>query len=195
VFKVDLVYYLGMYRSFISAERASNQVDMAYLYYLPFTMVFVSGDKLHRMTAPLFLRPDQSYVKAPDMKAALAQLDQHYDRLPDEVKAQGVMQFAGFPPPGMNNVVTRLWDDHMIPDWREIAAQQEAVRDQPRDKASDRELIRELNEQIDGATPETSREALPTAGPDYSLISRRVPVKKGKWRMLPEGIEEHNDDR
>jgi hypothetical protein len=43
VFKVDLLYYLGIDRGFISGERASNKADMAYLYYLPFTMV--SGDE------------------------------------------------------------------------------------------------------------------------------------------------------
>ena len=58
VFKVDLLFYLGIYRGFISGERASNKVDMAYLYYLPFAMVFVSGDRLHRRTAPLFLRDE-----------------------------------------------------------------------------------------------------------------------------------------
>ena len=60
VFKVDLLYYLGIDRGFISGERPSIKADMAYLYYLPFSMVFTSGDRLHRRTAPLFLRPDQS---------------------------------------------------------------------------------------------------------------------------------------
>jgi hypothetical protein len=54
VFQVDLLFYLGIHRGFISGERASNRADMAYLYYLPFTMVFVSGDGLHRRTAPSF---------------------------------------------------------------------------------------------------------------------------------------------
>jgi hypothetical protein len=64
VFKVDLLYYLGIHHDLIGGERASNKADMAYLYYLPFAMVFVSGDKLHRRTAPLFLRPDQSFLRA-----------------------------------------------------------------------------------------------------------------------------------
>src|SRR6266508_3341647 len=43
VFTVDLLYYLGIDRGFISGERASNKADMAYLYYLPFTMVRLRG--------------------------------------------------------------------------------------------------------------------------------------------------------
>ena len=94
---------------------------MAYLYYLPFAMVFVSGDRLHRRTAPLFLRPDQSYIDAHELKAALRELDQHYDRLPEEIKQLGVLQFASYPPPDIDNAVTRLWDKHMRLDWRELA--------------------------------------------------------------------------
>lgn len=51
VFKVDPFYYLAMARGSISRERASNRADLAYLYYLPFAMVFISGDRLH-------MRPD-----------------------------------------------------------------------------------------------------------------------------------------
>ncbi len=81
VFKVDLLFYLGIDRGFISGERASNKADMAYLYYLPFSMLFVSGDNLHRRTAPLFLRPDQSFAEAAAFKAALKDLDEYYDHL------------------------------------------------------------------------------------------------------------------
>lgn len=56
VLRVDLLDYLGMHRSFIWSERASNRVDMAYLYYLQFAMAFLSGDRLHNRTAPLLQR-------------------------------------------------------------------------------------------------------------------------------------------
>jgi hypothetical protein len=94
VFKVDLLFYLGIHRGFISGERASNKADMAYLYYLPFGMVFVSGDRLHQRTVPLFLRDDQSYLDARELKQALGELDAHYDGLPDEIKRLGVLAFA-----------------------------------------------------------------------------------------------------
>ncbi len=100
VFKVDLLFYLGIYRGFISGERASNRVDMAYLYYLPFAMVFVSGDKLHHRTAPLFLRDDQSYLGHEELKAALAELDKHYDTLPEEVEAARRFAVRGLPAAG-----------------------------------------------------------------------------------------------
>lgn len=195
VFKVDLLFYLGIHRGFISGERASNRADMAYLYYLPFAMAFVSGDKLHRRTVPLFLRPDQSYVHADELKAALRELDQHYDLLPDEIKELGVLQFASYPPSDIDNVVTRLWDKHMRPDWREIAKGQEGNLGKPRDDAAGRETVAEIRGRLDHAQPVSEDEGrLGGDGPDYFVIRRQVPVKKGKWRMVSKEVEDAENE-
>src|SRR5215475_6275626 len=57
LFGVDLFFHLAIAGDHISRDRpkdkADNIVDIAYLYYLPFCFVFVSGDKLHRRTVPL----------------------------------------------------------------------------------------------------------------------------------------------
>jgi len=82
-------------------------VDIAYLYYLPFCMIFTSGDSLHRRITPLFLRNDQEFLWAPDLKADLSRLDAHYAALPDEVKAQGVAVFAPCPPPDGDYLTTK----------------------------------------------------------------------------------------
>jgi hypothetical protein len=195
VFKVDLVFYLGIHRGFISGDRASNRADMAYLYYLPFCMAFLSGDRLHRRTVPLFLRDDQSYVHSDEFKAALRELDQHYDALPDEIKELGVMQFVSFPPSDIENVVTQLWDKHMRPDWRETAKEQEAKRGQPKDEEVGRRTVAELRERIEQAQPAVGQ--MPGVGdsePDYVIVRRLVPVKKGKWRMVSREVEEAGDE-
>lgn len=192
VFKVDLLYYLGIYRGFISGDRASNRADMAYLYYLPFSMVFVSGDRLHKRTVPLFLGERQAFADAPDFKAALREVDAHYDALPDEIKELGALQFASFPPSDMDNLVTQLWDNVMRPDWREHAKQREDRVGEPRDVASDRETVDEMRARVDQAQ-EVPAEILDQAGtdsPDYMIIRRQVPVTKGKWRMVSKEVED-----
>jgi hypothetical protein len=190
VFKVDLFYYLAMARGFISRERASNRADMAYLYYLPFAMVFISGDRLHRDNAPLFLRRDQSYVAGVDLKQALRELDAHYSALPDDVKSRGVLSFASYPPSDVDNVVTRLWDAHMRPDWRQVAAEYESKIEQPLD-ANAHSTAAELTARMEAATPATSTEtAEGAAGADYFLLSRQVPATKGKWRMVSKDVED-----
>ncbi|MGH3103842.1 MAG: hypothetical protein ACRDN6_07085, partial [Gaiellaceae bacterium] len=100
---------------------------MAYLYCLPFCMLFTSGDNLHQRTAPLFLRPNQSFADAAAFKAALKELDDYYDRLPGEIKVLGVMAFAHYPPADLDNLVVELWDKHMRPDWRDGAETPEQV--------------------------------------------------------------------
>jgi hypothetical protein len=192
VFKVDLLYYLGVHRGFISGERASNKADMAYLYYLPFSMVFTSGDRLHRLTAPLFLRDDQVYLPADELKAALRELDAHYDALPEPIKELGVMQFAAHPPPDMDNAVTRLWDKYIAYDWREKVRDAEAKLWTPPGAATDGGTVDELRERIESAQP-TGQTFGTGFDPDYVVVRRLVPVKKGKWRMVSKEVEEAGD--
>ena len=164
---------------------------MAYLYYLPFTMAFVSGDRLHQRTAPLFLRSEQSYVQANEFKAGLRAIDEYYDQLPDEIKQLGVLQFAGWPPSNVENVVTQLWDKHMRPDWREIAAAREDERAKPRDEEADRRTLAEMRSRVGSAEPVAETEAPPSGDDaDYVIIRRQVPVQKGKWRMVSKEVEE-----
>lgn len=189
VFKVDLLYYLGVERGFISGERASNKADMSYLYYLPFSMVFTSKDRLHASTVPLFLRTDQSFLPADELKAALREIDLHFDGLPDEIKARGVMQFAGYPPSDMRNVVTELWDKHMRPDWREIAAKQEQEH-----LSLEPQTMRTIDE-IPGLIEQINDEGNPVVDnpiesdeADRLIIKRMMPAQKGKWRMFSDEV-------
>ncbi len=193
VFKVDLVYYLGVDRGFISGDRASNKADMAYLYYLPFSMLFTSGDNLHRRTAPLFLRPDQSFAEATAFKAALKELDEYYDRLPDEIKALGVMVFAHAPPPELENLVVELWDKHALRDWRAEAESPEQILAR-RASTQDGSSASEIRAQVESAQPVADGGAQLLDEPDYFVIRRRVPVHKGKWRLLPEEVENATEE-
>jgi hypothetical protein len=195
VFKVDLLFYLGIARGFISRDRASNLADMAYLYYLPFAAAFASGDGLHRRTVPLFLSHNQSFIDARALKTALQELNAHYDALPEEVKQLGVLAFASYPPPSLDNAVTRLWDGHMRPDWRDIAAKLDATLGAPRDKESERRTVDEFNAQIDEAElVDDESAAMGPGGPDYVLRRRQVPATKGKWRMVSAQVEAGGHD-
>ncbi len=45
---VEVFFHLAIASALIGTDRAYNRVDIAYLYYLPFCMIFTSGDKLTR---------------------------------------------------------------------------------------------------------------------------------------------------
>ena len=62
VLTVELFFYLALSAGLISGDRPSNKIDIAYLYYLPFCMVFVSNDNLHAKTVPLFTDENRIFV-------------------------------------------------------------------------------------------------------------------------------------
>ena len=66
---IELFFQMALAGDLISTERPSNRMDIAYLFYLPFCQVFISGDRLHRRCAPLFVRDDQEFVWGPDLKS------------------------------------------------------------------------------------------------------------------------------
>lgn len=188
VFKADLLFYLGVARGFISADRPSNLVDFAYLYYLPFAAAFVSGDRLHARSAPLLMADDQVFMKTDELKAALQELDAHYDGLPPEVKQLGVLTFATYPPSDLDNAVTRLWDTRMRSDWRTIAARREVTIARPPDTQRGWQAVRELEVELRGAELMEDGKALGPEAPDYTLRQRFLPATKGRWRMVPDDV-------
>jgi len=93
--RVRLFFILGLLNGLFGAT--THEVDLQYLYYLPFTRVFVSNDKFHRRTVPLFLRDGQHYWNGSDLKADLQRILEHYaattgdDGIPASVKRPPVL--------------------------------------------------------------------------------------------------------
>jgi hypothetical protein len=187
VLGVDLFFYIGIASDLISPDRPSNRIDMAYLYYLPFCEVFASNDRLHENSVPLFMRPDQAFVKGLDLKAELAKLDAHYSGLPDEEKAQGVYHMASDPPDDQSFLVTRLWDRYQ-PHWRELRD----ARKKPSElKMTDE--IRALRDQLENAQPIAGTP--PDVKPGVISISRSVRINLGKWRRMPPDVKPESDNQ
>lgn len=69
--RTQLALYVATRERFLGGRR-TDTVDIRYLYYAPFCMVFTSADVVHDTLGPLLLRPNQTYVRADDLKAALA---------------------------------------------------------------------------------------------------------------------------
>jgi hypothetical protein len=54
------------------SQKASNFLDAQYLFYSPFCEVFISNDRLHRVIAPLVIRPNQRFMLGTDLKRDMA---------------------------------------------------------------------------------------------------------------------------
>lgn len=186
LFGVDLFFHLAIAADLISRVRpkgkADNKVDLAYLYYLPFCHVFVSGDNLHKRVVPLFLRPDQSFVEAVDLKADLAKLDALYSALPEEEKNRGFYKIAKHPPLDGDFLISKLWDKRGR-EWRESA-----LKPDPLDPERDKKLIAELKRISDMAKATSSNARLSIEDAAFMTINRTILRTKGKWKRVPDDV-------
>ncbi len=183
VLTIDVFFYIAVAASLISGKRVTNKVDLAYLYYLPFCMIFTSSDKLHKRCAPLFLSNDQEFIWGNDLKRELKKLDHHYDKLPVSEKEKGLYAFADYPPQDENFLVTRLWDRY-LPRWRTNL--EETV---PRDNETDAKLVAYLNE-FTQAEPLTKEQVdFDPSEVDTVSINRRIRRRRGKWWQVSKDLE------
>lgn len=187
VFSVDMFFYLAIAADLIRrAQPSHTRIDIAYLYYLPFCMVFTSKDKLHADTVPLFLREDQSFVEGSELKADLSRLDTHYSSLPEDVKRLGLHRFAAYPPTDDSFLVTQLWTKHQ-PAWRQHET--EAERRGPLSKDLQDALL-ELVKQYEEESKLIDAAAMPPLSEvAYMTIQNKVNPRKGKWIRFPPGVE------
>lgn len=182
VLEVEIFFRFAQERGFISRERASNRVDIAYLNYLPFCQVFVSNDRLHAATVPLFLRERQGFVRGADLKADLRRINERNLQVPQAEREKGIMAFAAKPPLEGKYLTSELWDQFIGPQWRTgrslvLTPEQEA----------------KLLKYVKQISPDTGkRTSLPIAidGADSLRIERKVARIRGSWRQMPNDLPE-----
>lgn len=186
VLTVVLFFKIALASSLISNERPSSRVDVAYLFYLPFCMMFVSSDRLHEKCARLFMRDDQGFVWGPDLKSGLGELNAYFKELPDTTREKGVYSFASDPPNIGSGIVARLWGQ-FLPKWRD--KKDADVVERPVGGPTIEEIKRMAS------APILSPEAI-DFDPDSTerfLIKRSIQRKKGSWYQVPKGIKADQD--
>ena len=97
--------------------QPTNLIDVQYLYYLPFCMVFASNDRLHCDLAPLLIRNDQSFAHGGELKADLNRIEEFEKSLNDLERKKLAYALGSYPLPKKDSVVHKLWKKHMRP-WR-----------------------------------------------------------------------------
>lgn len=194
VLSIDLVFFIGISRGFISGDRPSNKTDFSYLYYLPFCMMFVSSDAIHRTCAPLFLRTEQQFIWGPDLKAALKEINEHYLKLPKTEKAKGVFGFAKKPPKEAGLLVSDLWKKFLRPG---ILDEAEAPVEMDTEKRAqiEKELLAHVNNLVKKAKAAQPSDAGTQRDEAHSVvIERKVRARRGSWRMFSKEVEESKPD-
>lgn len=133
ILRIELYFLVGLANGVIST-RDTNRIDIEYLKYLPFAHTFCSSDALHVEASQHFFMPHNFFALGTEMKSALAEIADCWDSVSEDVRKRGTASFANFPPPEMNNAVTRAYD-HQMPGWRTNA-------NKPRDPISPEENAR-----------------------------------------------------
>jgi len=164
--------------------KPSHQVDLAYLYYLPFCTVFTSKDRFHAQIVPLFLEPFQTFVNGEDLKAELKKLDEYYSRLPESELRQGLINFAPYPPDETDFLTTRLWDKY-LPRWRQKISYMD--NDDPEYQKKTLEMVNSCDEGAPGVHPHDEHDVDKL---DHVTVKRMVHPKKGKWLRFSQDVVE-----
>jgi len=187
VLTVELFLHIGVLTKLIAGERVSNRQDIAYLAYLPFCMLFVSSDKLHRRCAPLFLRANQEFVWGLDLKADLTKInDTLLQQYPAEKREQGLFKVARNPPNG-DYLTTQLWDRH-LGNWRERTEKPIEVNPE-----AERMIVEQMN-RFTKAPTDHGAEHTPEEEVKVLTIARSVQRRKGSWWQVPKDLPDAKED-
>jgi len=182
---VDLFFYIGIAsgRISVSGKKITNRIDLAYLYYLPFCMVFTSSDKFHKACSPLFLRGDQQFVWGPELKAELKRLDEYYKGMPESTKEKGLFAIAEQPPVTEGALLTQLWDRFLRPAWRKPGGFNVEL---PPEK--EKEIVEALKRQRDEAVP--TKENVKSDAAEFLHLQKKIQKKRGSYWQLPKDLPE-----
>lgn len=115
-FRAKMIFEIGLARDLIST-KSTNILDFEYIYYLPFCMVFSSGDNLHKKIYNLFLRNDQFFVDRDTLKEDLHWLSDEWNSLKDAEKEQRAYDYGSYPPVNPKSIAYKLWLKYRKP-WK-----------------------------------------------------------------------------
>jgi len=111
-FSVNLFFQFGLMNNLIGT-RATNYVDLEYVFYFPFCMVFGSNDKFHKVISPFFLTSDQSFISGKELKTDLSVISDKWNSLDEKGQSEWRLKFGSAPPENPESLSYRLWQKYM----------------------------------------------------------------------------------
>lgn len=68
--------FLGAYKfDLLTEKKPDDQIDLEYLFYLPFCHVFSSNDRFHMALAPFLMRKDQFFLSGEKLKKGIQEIE------------------------------------------------------------------------------------------------------------------------
>ena len=181
VLMVEIFFQIALAANLISTERPSNRADIAYLFYLPFCHVFISGDKLHRLCAPEFLSKEQDFVWAPELKGDLGRINRELLMSSELDRQVGLHKLAPRPPGDQSSLTVALWKKHAP------GSSEADVERLPMSPEAERKLVEHLNSFAKAPT-DLDVAGIPSDELQSVSIERLVPARKGSWWLIPKKV-------
>ncbi len=164
--RVALIFHFGLAFGLVST-RSTNRIDLEYLYYLPFCMVFSSGDFLHRDLVQ-FISKDQIFIPRDVFKADLKGLAMWWTSL--TAKQQEEERHRIGPPEFEASVTHQAWKKFMKPGYRERTPLKQKMSPEGEEKMMDH--IRKMMKGV-----------VPASSPDLSIDDCDFVVHKRNVRL------------
>lgn len=99
------VLFLGVYKfDLLLEKKKDDQIDLEYLFYLPFCHVFSSNDKFHTSLAPPLMRKDQLFLSGEDLKKGI----QEIESLPTHKETMNA-KCVPIPPMPKESIIREVW--------------------------------------------------------------------------------------
>lgn len=124
---------------------------------------------------------NQTFVKGDELKEGLKSLNDYFSKHIEEIEKEGLLRFASTVPNDVKSSVLDLHDKYLT------KRRQTSRVKEPIDPKEEKELIEFFRKREEESIPVSNRGY--RGEPDSMTLKRRVRVRKGKWRILPEGIE------
>ena len=141
VTRLNSAFVIGV-SSGVLTTRATNVIDLQYLYYVPFTMVFTSADRFHDTMWPAAAGRN-TFVHGVELKADLQ------ERLQRSAAGQESKRSGFHPPRSDGSVITRVFDIYMRAEKPTEGQQESAPRSVDDLDPQIREHLKKAWEEID----------------------------------------------
>ncbi len=115
-YEAELFFYFAVVLGFFSS-RTSNRIDLEYLLYLPFCMVFSSNDNFHKEIIRFLLNENQDFIDGRVLKADLNWLHNEWISLTESEKRERAAEYGNYPPEKEESIAYQMWQKYMQP-WK-----------------------------------------------------------------------------
>jgi len=104
--RVVLLFHTALKKGLV-ATRPTNQLDLEYLFYLPFCRIFVTNDKFQKSLAPFFLTDEQQLIVGSELKEDLKAIEEYVQTVGEPADQRRLLK----EPPQLSTLLTyKIWN-------------------------------------------------------------------------------------